>query len=299
MRIAKLLLLAVLLGSAGAAFLYSLSHSSVYYVVPGSSPTPTGSNLTFLVLGRTGAGEGGIWEGAPNLTDAIMLVDLNTGTGVLNLISIPRDLYGTWGGSEYKINEAFERGKMSELLGGIREITGISANNYVVVDLNTISVIVNALGGVDVDLPYPVIDKVSGYELAAGEHRLDGATAVWLMRNRYASEGDFFRQDNQRLVIEAIIGKLRGMGVSQRIAFIIKVLPTTSKDVSNMNFGSLLGYASDLGKIKFNGITLGFATGLLESSSTPVGNGNMYILIPTAGMNNYSEIRAYVQMHLQ
>ncbi len=118
------------------------------------------------------------------------------------------------------------------------------------------------------------------------------------MRNRYAGEGDFFRQDNQRLVVEAIVDKLRGISTAQRLAFVIRVLPTISKDTSNMNLGNFLNYVPEINALKFNGITLDFSTGLLESSSTPVGNG-MYILVPTDGMNNYSAIRAYVRLHLE
>ncbi len=298
MKAVKLSLLIPAIACIGALLVYYLLNSYNSYGVS-SSTASRPQDLTFLVLGRTGAGEGGMWEGAPNLTDAIMLVDLNTRTGVLNLISIPRDLYGTWGSSAFKINEAFERGKMNDLLNGVADITGIGTDKYVVIDLNTVSSIVDALGGVDINLPSRITDEVSGYTLSSGEHHLDGATAVWIMRNRYAGEGDFFREENQHLILEALLEKLRGMSTAERLSFVIKVLPTLSSDESNMNFGDLLNYASEINGIKFNNIVLDFTTGLLESSSTTVGNSEMYILLPISGMNNYSGVRAYIQSKLE
>ncbi len=291
------LILAVVATAAASAYL--LLNFSPSYSVKGQGASSGNGDLTFLVLGRAGAGQGGEWEQAPNLTDTLILVDLNPKSGVLNLISIPRDLYGSWGGQTFKINEAFELNKMDALLSGIADMTGIGTSKYVVVDLNTVQQVVDALGGINVNLPAPVTDSISGYTMPAGERHLDGTSTVWLIRNRYASEGDFFREANQHLVIEAIIQDLRGMNLAQRTAFVIKILPALAKDQTNMNLGDLLSYAPDLHGLKINNIVLDFRTGLLVSSSTPVGGGDMYILVPAAGINNYGDIRAYIQSNLQ
>ncbi|MDE2096087.1 MAG: LCP family protein [Patescibacteria group bacterium] len=295
-RLIILMLAVVAMASAAAYLLLNFSSS---YSVDGRSASFGNGDLTFLVLGRAGTGQGGEWEQAPNLTDTLILVDLNPRSGVLNLISIPRDLYGSWGGQTFKINEAFELNKMDALLSGTADMTGIGTSKYVVVDLNTVQQVVDALGGINIDLPAPVTDSVSGYTMSAGEHHLDGTSTVWLIRNRYASEGDFFREANQHLVIEAVIQDLRDMNLAQRTAFVIKVLPALAKDQTNMNLGDLLSYAPDLRNLKVNNVVLDFRTGLLASSSTPVGNGNMYILLPSAGINNYGDIRAYIQSNLQ
>lgn len=300
MKRTRLIVLSMLAAAAVVtAAAYLMLNLSSSYSVDGQNTSSGNGDLTFLVLGRAGVGQGGEWEQAPNLTDTLILVDLNTRSGVLNLVSIPRDLYGSWGGQTFKINEAFELNKMDALLSGIANMTGIGTSKYVVVDLNTVQQVVDALGGINVDLPAPVTDSVSGYALSAGEHHLDGTSTVWLIRNRYAGEGDFFREANQHLVIEAILQDVRGMNLAQRTAFVIKILPTLAKDQTNMNLGDLLSYASDLRNLKVNNVVLDFRTGLLVSSSTPVGNGNMYTLVPAAGMNNYEDIRAYIQSNLQ
>lgn len=294
------LLFAVLAAAAVAtAAVYYLSKPAVSYTAPPPPDNLSSGNLAFLVLGRAGQGEGGMWEQAPDLTDAIVLVDFNGQTGYLNLISIPRDLYGKWGNETFKINEAFERGKINDLLNGVAEITGVGTDKYIVIDLNTVRQAVDSLGGIDVNLPSAVTDKVSGYTLSAGEHHLDGATAVWLMRNRYAKDGDFFREANQHLVIEGILEKLRGLSSAQKLSFIVKVLPALSSDPSNINFGDLLNYSAVISRVKFNNIILNFGPGLLKSSSTPVGNGSMYTLIPAAGINNYGNIQSYILSELK
>jgi len=73
------------------------------------------TNFTVLVLGQAGQGGGGPWEQAPHLTDSIILFQFISKTSVVNMVSIPRDLYGTFGSSTMKVNEAFEKGNLNNL----------------------------------------------------------------------------------------------------------------------------------------------------------------------------------------
>jgi anionic cell wall polymer biosynthesis LytR-Cps2A-Psr (LCP) family protein len=148
-------------------------------------------------------------------------------------------------------------------------------------------------------LPYTVTDSASGYSISAGDHHLDGSDADWLIRNRYAAEGDFFREDNQHLVIEAIFKKFLSLDLIDQTKLIASIYPEIDKLNTNVNFGEVYPLISEGKNITFKSAALDFSTGLVESSSTPVGNGSQYILLPTAGMNNYSKIRDYITLQLQ
>lgn len=257
------------------------------------------NDLTVLILGEAGVGEGGEWEQAPDLTDSIILMQFVPKDNVLNMVSIPRDLYGTFGTSTFKINEALEREKLPDLLNELPDITGIGTDKFMVVDLSLVDNIVDDLGGIDVDLPQSVTDEVSGYTITAGEHHLDGSAVDWLIRNRYAAEGDFFREDNQHLIIEAILKKFTTLNFIQQAKLVTGLSPEINQLYTNVNLGEIYPLMSDAGNVTFRSAVVDFTTGLVESSSTPVGNGSEYILLPTAGINNYSKIRNYITLQLQ
>jgi LCP family protein required for cell wall assembly len=260
---------------------------------------PNENNFSVLVLGEAGEGEGGPWEQAPNLTDAIILLQFIPKNGVVDMVSIPRDLYGTFGSSTFKVNEALERNELSGFMDKLPDITGIGTDKFAVIDLSLVKGIVDDLGGIDVVLPYTVTDSASGYSISAGDHHLDGSDADWLIRNRYAAEGDFFREDNQHLVIEAIFKKFLSLDLIDQTKLIASIYPEIDKLNTNVNFGEVYPLISEGKNITFKSAALDFSTGLVESSSTPVGNGSQYILLPTAGMNNYSKIRDYITLQLQ
>lgn len=276
-----------------------LSEPAEFSFSPFSEPKTSASDLAVLILGRAGQGEGGIWEQAPNLTDTILLADFHSETDTLNLISLPRDLYGNWGSGDFKINEAYERGEMAGLLNSVQGITGVQTKNYLVVDLSTVKDLIDGMGGLDVNLPSAVTDSVSGYTMPAGARHLSGDQTVWLIRNRYSNEGDFFREANQQLIISAAAQKFESLGLAQKTSLFFSLLPTLAKDDTNLSLGEILPQLDNLKGIRLNEIVMNFQSGLWESSSTPVGPSQMYILLPKAGIDNYADVRTYIRSRLK
>ncbi|MEX2033342.1 MAG: LCP family protein [Candidatus Colwellbacteria bacterium] len=253
-------------------------------------------DLAVLVLGQVSPGEGGQWHNAPELADSIVLVYYNADTKTVNLISLPRDLYGTFGGENFKVNEVAKRKKIDDLLVEMPEITGIETEKYVIVDLGIVEKVVDGLGGVDVTLEASVTDPVSGYTLKKGPNHLNGNQAAFLVRNRFAPEGDFFREKHQHLLIKAIFDKLSEQGSADRTKFFFKILPEVAKSQSNFSIGELIPQLGNIEVRKFNGITLDFSTGVLVSSQDPIG---AYVLIPKEGINNYKEVRAFIESKIE
>ncbi|MCR4261259.1 MAG: LCP family protein [Candidatus Colwellbacteria bacterium] len=252
-------------------------------------------DISILVLGQVGAGQGGRWHAAPNLTDAIILLHYKQESNAINLISLPRDMYGKFGKGYSKLNQLYEEDKTEDLFSGITAITGINVNKYLVVDLEIVSKAIDSLGGIDIDLPSKVVDSVSGFTLEAGPQRLKGEIAVWLIRNRYAPEGDFFREKNQHLVIQAAFNKFDNLSAWGKTAVMFGLLPEMNKSTSNFSMGDVFYEFGNIEDVGFNSVVLDFDTGLLVSDRvTTTNNEEMYVLIPSEGINEYGKIQDFI-----
>ena len=259
-----------------------------------------GGDITVLVLGKAGAGsEAGKWNNARELTDSIVLVKYTALDNTVQLISIPRDLYGNFGGETFKVNEVLVKNKIQALLDKLPEITGISTDKFIVVDLGIIKHAVDALGGLDINLPEAVTDSVSGYTVPAGPHHFNGDDVVWLVRNRFSNEGDFFREKNQHLVIQELAKKFADLNFTERMRLFFTLAPDINSLQTNVSWGSFFPKTSALGSLKFKSVVLDFTTGLFTASNMPYGIGVQYVLIPKAGIDNYKDIKDFIALSLQ
>ncbi|MCX6733672.1 MAG: LCP family protein [Candidatus Peregrinibacteria bacterium] len=186
-------------------------------------------HTNILLLG-TG---GGNHEGA-DLTDTIILASIDQKTNQATLLSIPRDLYiedlpnKKFSGT--RINNLYHIGKnelgdeelgLKMLRDQIKIITNMDVHYFVKVEFAGFKEMVDALGGVDINVPNTIIDteypigESQGYEtfaLQAGMQHLDGETALKYSRSRH-STNDFDRSKRQQLVIYAMKEKAEKMGI--------------------------------------------------------------------------------------
>lgn len=236
------------------------------------------------------------------LADSIFLARYNIKNNKLFLISIPRDLWVSDESQSFKFNEVLSRNKIGFSLNLIEKITGIYTSNYAVIDLNTTSEVVDWLGGVDVYLDEPAIDWVSGYTLEKGEHHLNGEDAVWLIRNRYNEKGDFFRENNQHKIIEAVIDEFINLSNQEKLEFVkYFVLDSSLLDNISVDFSDAIPllFDDEKNEVSIRSIVLSPETDLFKiseiDSNTNSSSTNISVVVPTSGFGDYSEIRKYVQ----
>lgn len=194
-------------------------------------------SITFLVLGvdeRPGDDE--------RNADSILLARLDLNTRTLNAVSIPRDLqveipgYGLG-----KINGAYNLGldgDMDNRIGGVSLMRDtielnfdVVIDEYVLVNFEGFTEIVDALGGIDIDVPeaihdpeYPTEDYgVTTFEVEAGPQRMDGETALKYARTR-SQDSDDARRERQMLVIMAMFEQGKDIGNLPRIVDIINAV---------------------------------------------------------------------------
>ena len=162
-------------------------------------------------------------------TDVMMLISFNPARDTISILSIPRDLYVPIPGyGRDRINTTFVHGSgIGNPAGGaelamrtVENTLGVAIDHYVLVDFSTLIRIVDALGGIHVDVPYTIDDPTYpdmnySYDplyIPEGLHYFDGVTALKYARTRH-QDNDFYRAQRQQQIIFAIRQKAFGLGV--------------------------------------------------------------------------------------
>lgn len=189
---------------------------------------------TTLLLG-TDSGPGAGREGAQR-SDSIMLVRTDPGRGRTSFLSIPRDLrVDVPGRGSAKINAAFQFGGADLAVRTVRAFTGLTINHVAVVDFRDFEELIDALGGVTIDVPEPIVSnrfdcpyptrercgRWEGWRFAAGEQTMNGRRALIYSRVREnrldPAENDLSRGERQQQVVRAISSELTGFGTLARM----------------------------------------------------------------------------------
>lgn len=146
-------------------------------------------------------------------SDSIMLARIDPVDKKATLISLHRDTLldmGEYGNQ--KLNAAYSLGGASYMVETVSKLAGVPISHYAEVNFDGFKDIVDALGGVEVNVPMEIDDADAGGHLDAGPQTLNGDQALILCRSRHAyddfGDGDSYRAANQRLVLSAIAKKV-------------------------------------------------------------------------------------------
>lgn len=151
-------------------------------------------------------------EGATGIrSDTMMLCKVNFNNGDIKIMSLPRDSRVPVRGSLDKLNHSHSYGGMKLLMKTIRDYTNLDIDYYVRVDYNAVREVVDAIGGVEVEITEPMkySDTTEGKELFIdfdpGMVKLDGQKAIEYLRFRSYKEGDIRRVQNQQYFMKELI----------------------------------------------------------------------------------------------
>ena len=150
----------------------------------------------------------------------MMLASFDPETNSLGILSIPRDLYVQIPGysAPQRINTALALGELQRpgygptlAMQTVQYNLGIGVNAYLLADFTALIRLVDAIGGIDIDVPTPLADydfpdMYYGYDpliLSAGMQHMDGYTAQKYARTRHG-DSDFDRARRQQQVLYAI-----------------------------------------------------------------------------------------------
>lgn len=315
---------------------------------------PKKTSFNILLLGYGGGGHSG-----GGLSDALLLANINTLTKKVNLIAIPRDIWVELPiRSDYKhpskINAAYAIGNddagyplkepqyKGEHGGGnmakamVEIVTGQKVDYYAAVDFGSFERAIDAIGGIDVDVPVSFTDEFypikgeennlcgksleeaealkaqySGFELekqytcryespsfTKGMMHMDGKTALKFVRSRHSAEhgGDFARGQRQQAVLTATRNKLISLNALNKIDEFFTEFSGLIK--SDMKEMDIVDMLSLTGDpLKYEATNINIDTNNYLNNS--VSNDGQYILIPKAGMRNWEPLHKFIAEGIQ
>jgi polyisoprenyl-teichoic acid--peptidoglycan teichoic acid transferase len=191
---------------------------------------------TILVIGTDGGKAPG--RGDARRADSLLLLRTDPGKHRLSYLSIPRDLrvdipgYGSG-----KINAANQLGGPALTIATLRGLTGLPIHHVVVFDFDGFRELIDALGGVDVNVPKGILsnkfdcpfkparcDEWEGWRFEKGTQHMDGRRALVYARIRSnqndPADSDLTRGSRQQTVADAVGDKIAGLGTFVRLPFI-------------------------------------------------------------------------------
>lgn len=137
-------------------------------------------------------------------SDTMLLVSLDPGLKKVAVVSIPRDTRVKLNGSTDKINSANVYGGPELATRLVGELMSVKVDYYVEMDFTGFKNIIDALGGVDIDVPQRMYKPSENIDLQPGQQHLDGSQALAFVRFRDYTYGDIDRTRAQQQFLKAL-----------------------------------------------------------------------------------------------
>lgn len=258
-----IVLLAVLL--LGLYLAVSLAYGKLNYAVvdsvKGASYKDDGV-INVLLIGNDSRE-----NGEDGRSDAMILLSISNKTKTIQMTSLLRDIYVEIPGHDgNRLNAAYAFGGPELLMETIELNFGISVNRYVLVNFEAFANLVDAVGGVDLELTNDEVQYVNGYLVEynmltgkpegtdyldaslSGMIHLNGPQALAYSRNRYIGT-DFGRTERQRKVLSAVIQNMPKAVLKNPMKLVDGLLPNLTTNLTrgecyllSLQAGKLLAY---------------------------------------------------------
>jgi LCP family protein required for cell wall assembly len=259
---------ATLLVSCGAWLVTTYISAGLDRLDAGTSGTPSSGPVNILVVGIDTRGGlthrqevqlhvGSLADDPGANTDTMMLVHIPANHESVQVVSLPRD---SWvnipGHGMNKINAAYALGGPALMVSTVEQATGLDINDYVEVDFLGFVNVINALGGVNVCLPYAVDDSDSGLHLSAGPHHVDGVTALEFARDRHSfATSDLARISDQQQLLSSAFTEATQSGVLANPVRLHEVLASVTASVRVDQGFNLIELADQLRGLKSSDVS--------------------------------------------
>ena len=167
-------------------------------------------------------------------SDTNILVAVDAENDYIYGVSIPRDTKAVINGKNHKINFAYNSGGTALLAETISQQLGIPVDFTVTVDLDGFAALVNAIGGVDFEVPISMNYDDPYQDLhihfSAGMQHLSGAEALKVVRFRHNNDGsgyprqDLDRAETQRNFLAALVSQTVTLSNVTKVTELINIL---------------------------------------------------------------------------
>src|SRR5690606_5157541 len=222
-------------------------------------------------------------QGYLTRTDSVMVLNITPAEGKVSLLSIPRDVFITVPGyGEQRINtinvlgeqETPGSGGPALVKASLQASFGISVERFIRLDFDGFIALIDALGGVEIDVPKQIVDYeypapgggIITIEFQPGRQHMDGERALQYARTRHQDD-DYRRAERQQQVVDALVRKLANpLQVFNwpRIAYVLQSHTDTDLSVWNMlevGPALLLGWSGRESRVLDRDDLIGMAAG--------------------------------------
>lgn len=217
-------------------------------------------------------------NGEDGRSDAMILLSISNKTKTIQMTSLLRDMYVEIPGHDgNRLNAAYAYGGPELLMETVEQNFGIRVNRYVLVNFEAFANLVDAVGGVDLELTNDEVQYVNGYLVEynmltgrpegtdyldaslSGMIHLNGPQALAYTRNRYIGT-DFGRTERQRKVLSAVIKNLPRAVLTKPGQLLNGLLPNLTTNLTkgecyllSLQAWKLLGYEVEQGSVPVQG----------------------------------------------
>ncbi|MBO0527432.1 LytR family transcriptional regulator [Clostridium botulinum] len=239
-----------------------------------------GEPVNILVMGVDIGDPGSKEASDPKRTDTMLVVNYNPKTKNINMVSVPRDTRVTMNGKKIKINSAHAINGVNGSIAAVENLLGIEINNYAKIDYEGFRKVIDAIGGVEMDITRnmnyddPSQNLHIHFQKGTTVH-LDGKKAEeffrWRKNNNGTgfADGDLGRIENQHKFISKVVEKVKSPSIIPKIPNILSTIPdyvetdmspeeiikygyvVTKGDKSSINMITLQGEAKYIGNVSY------------------------------------------------
>lgn len=210
---------------------FTVDDVSLRSIVPPDSATveyqePDSASMSILVMGVDARDGEAIDTGVR--PDSLMVLHLNAKTGTCRILSIPRDTRVDLPGyGMSKVNHALAVGGIDYQIDVIEQVLKLPIKHYVLIDFNGFEDLVDAVGGISVDVPY-AFTATDGTAFAPGVQTMDGRKALSYARFRGGDDGDFGRIERQQQILRALVSTASSLNI---VTSINELLPAVESNL--------------------------------------------------------------------
>jgi polyisoprenyl-teichoic acid--peptidoglycan teichoic acid transferase len=221
--------------------------------------------------------------------DSIHIIGVNPAKRRATILGFPRDAWVFIPGFGHsKISNAMAFGGPGLMIRTLEGLTGIRFDFYMLTSFDGLQRMVDAVGGLTVDVPYGMNDRPSHAHLKAGVQRLRGWQALALARNRKDTpNGDFSRSLNQGRLISSALSQLR-KEFQESPARLLKYVVTGWRNVAtDLSFATLFDLAMAATQVppwNVNNLVVPGSSGFVGAASV--------VFLASRGRALYADLRA-------
>ncbi|WP_278951441.1 LCP family protein [Lactobacillus apis] len=284
-------------GLAWAAHMYFALHSAIDGQDGNTATSARIANrqpISVLILGVDQGLEGRHDKGN---SDTIILATANPGKNKATMTSIPRDTLANILGDPgdkydmFRVNSAYGIGGSKASMNTVSALLNVPINYYVEVNMKALKSLVDAVGGVDVNVPFKF--SYDWCDFHKGKQHLNGRHAVAYVRMRHDDpRGDYGRQMRQRQVINAVVHKAVSVNSIANYRKLVKIFNKYVR--TNLTFNDMLALA-----LTYRGCSQNISSGYIQGHDAWINGSSIQVASTEELQKASNKMRANLELEQQ